>query len=191
MIGIEVVQGNNMKFKFGRRVTGLRQAAVAVALLAGGVCNALAGGGSLDPVNPSASFANTVTGGFTDTWTFNLGTPSIVAASLTNVQITFGGFEVGGILDFAAALNGTTLFGPTSVVNTPPITVTTQVLAGAASLGAGLYQLVVSGSGVTGASASYGGNIVATPVPEPEPYVMLLAGLGVVGFVAARRRPRR
>jgi hypothetical protein len=28
------------------------------------------------------------------------------------------------------------------------------------------------------------------PVPEPETYAMLLAGLGVVGFVARRRRPQ-
>jgi len=32
--------------------------------------------------------------------------------------------------------------------------------------------------------------VMTTPVPEPETYALLLAGLGVVGFVAARRRPR-
>ena len=31
--------------------------------------------------------------------------------------------------------------------------------------------------------------VMTTPVPEPETYALLLAGLGVVGFVAARRRP--
>jgi hypothetical protein len=29
---------------------------------------------------------------------------------------------------------------------------------------------------------------VATPVPEPESYAMMLAGLGVIGFIARRRR---
>jgi PEP-CTERM motif len=29
---------------------------------------------------------------------------------------------------------------------------------------------------------------VATPVPEPETYAMMLAGLGVIGFIARRRR---
>jgi hypothetical protein len=33
--------------------------------------------------------------------------------------------------------------------------------------------------------------IVTAPVPEPETYLMMLAGLGVVGFVALRRRKRR
>lgn len=32
---------------------------------------------------------------------------------------------------------------------------------------------------------------LAAPVPEPQTYTLLLAGLGVVGWVARRRRPRR
>ena len=32
--------------------------------------------------------------------------------------------------------------------------------------------------------------VMTTPVPEPETYALLLAGLGAVGFVVARRRPR-
>ncbi len=31
---------------------------------------------------------------------------------------------------------------------------------------------------------------VTTPVPEPETYALMLAGLGVIGFVARRRRPQ-
>jgi hypothetical protein len=34
------------------------------------------------------------------------------------------------------------------------------------------------------------GNITITPVPEPETYAMLLAGLGIVGVLARRRRTR-
>lgn len=137
---------------------------------------------------PSASFSNTVAGAFTDVWTFNLGSPSVVAASLTNVEVSFGGPSFGGIAGFTAFLNGIQLFGPSSSVTTNGVTVKTQVLAGATStLPAGMYQLTVSGTGVTGGSASYGGNIVAAPVPEPESYAMFLAGLGVMGAIAVRR----
>jgi hypothetical protein len=142
----------------------------------------------LDPLSPSASFSNTVTGAFTDVWTFNLGTESAVAASITNVEVTFAGMSAGKILGFMAYLNGTQLFGPTSSVTAGGITVTTQVLAGGTTLPAGMYELTISGTGITGANASYGGNIVATPVPEPETYALMLAGLAAVGFVAARRR---
>jgi hypothetical protein len=37
-------------------------------------------------------------------------------------------------------------------------------------------------------SASYGGSMAVSPVPEPETYAMMLAGLGLVGFMARRRR---
>jgi hypothetical protein len=49
--------------------------------------------------------------------------------------------------------------------------------------------LVVDVTGArTGAGANFNGQLVLTPVPEPETYALLLAGLGIVGFVASRRR---
>jgi PEP-CTERM motif len=140
---------------------------------------------TIAPLSPSATFANTVTGGFTDEWTFNLGTESVVAASLTNIEVSFGATSTGGILGLAAWLDGVQLFGPTSTV---PGSYKLQVLAGATQLPAGVYKLTVSGTGITGANASYGGNIVATPVPEPETLAMMLAGLGALGFLARRRQ---
>ncbi len=160
---------------------------VAVAVLASVTSISSFALGPLNP-SPSASFANTVSGAFTDDWTFNLGVPSIVAASVTNVEVSFGGPSFGGISGFSAWLNGVQLFGPTSTTTVGGITVKTQVLSGGTSIPAGMYHLMVSGTGVTGGSASYGGNLVATPVPEPETYAMLLAGLGAIGFLARRRK---
>jgi len=40
------------------------------------------------------------------------------------------------------------------------------------------------------AHLSYGSFHVTSPVPEPETYAMLLAGLGLMGFVARRRKQK-
>ena len=57
------------------------------------------------------------------------------------------------------------------------------------SLGAGGYHYLVSGK----ANGTRGGSYSLTSVsaiPEPQTYALLLAGLGVIGFVARRRRPQ-
>jgi PEP-CTERM motif len=51
-------------------------------------------------------------------------------------------------------------------------------------LSAGPYSLTFLGNGTGG----YGGSYTVTAVPEPEAYLLMLAGLGFVGFVASRRR---
>ena len=50
------------------------------------------------------------------------------------------------------------------------------------------YYLLVSGTLLSAAAASYSGSITVTPVPEPEAYAMLLGGLGMLGFLARRRK---
>jgi len=59
----------------------------------------------------------------------------------------------------------------------------------AADLLAGMgYKFVVSGN-VTGTlGGSYGGALAAAPVPEAGAYTMMLAGLGLIGFMVSRRR---
>jgi hypothetical protein len=59
------------------------------------------------------------------------------------------------------------------------------------NLAAGDYYVLVSGNLVSDTSASFGGAVMlapTAPVPEPETYGMMLAGLGVVGFLARRRK---
>ncbi len=47
---------------------------------------------------------------------------------------------------------------------------------------------MVSGTMLSDTSGSFGGAVMLNPVPEPETYGMLLAGLGVVGMLARRRQ---
>ncbi len=55
-------------------------------------------------------------------------------------------------------------------------------------LSAGMqYTLEIRGE-VFGPTASYGGNLNVTPVPEADGFALALAGLGVAGWVASRRR---
>jgi len=58
------------------------------------------------------------------------------------------------------------------------------------NLAAGDYYLQVSGALVSDTSASFGGAIALAPVPEPATVGMMLGGLGVLGFLARRRRPQ-
>jgi hypothetical protein len=57
------------------------------------------------------------------------------------------------------------------------------------NLAAGNYYLQVSGNLVSADAASFGGAVsLAAPVPEPDTYGMMAAGLGVVGLLARRRK---
>jgi hypothetical protein len=49
---------------------------------------------------------------------------------------------------------------------------------------------VANGAGIPGQikPGTYSIAAVAAPVPEPETHAMMLAGLGTIGYMAARRR---
>ena len=161
----------------------MKKFATAALLAAASVSSAWAVGGPLTFVGNTASFSTSVTGSFTDFWTFNVAAPGAsAAASATNIAFNGGG----GITSFAGLLSTVNLTATPTV--SPPVTV--NVLSGFTGvLSPGAYTLRISGTAGAG-GASYGGNVVLTPIPEPETYALMLAGLGVVGFMAARRRSR-
>lgn len=59
------------------------------------------------------------------------------------------------------------------------------------NLVAGNYYLQVSGTMVSDTGASFGGAVMLAPVPEPETYGMMLGGLGILGFLARRRKAKQ
>ncbi|MGX4640132.1 FxDxF family PEP-CTERM protein [Massilia sp. SYSU DXS3249] len=55
----------------------------------------------------------------------------------------------------------------------------------------GDYYIRVNGNLVSDDGASFGGAVMLMPVPEPEAYGMMLGGLGILGFLARRRKAKR
>lgn len=120
---------------------------------------------------------------FNDTFTFELGAASTVSSSISSVGSIMPGvysiFGAGddGVVGTADDVNTTYAwsFGGAPTVNT-------------ATLAAGTYYYAVFGVASGAAAYSLNSAAAVTPVPEPETYALLLGGLGVVGFVARRRR---
>lgn len=50
------------------------------------------------------------------------------------------------------------------------------------------YRFIVLGDVTGNLGGSYGGVLAAAPIPEAESYLMLLAGLGLVGMMVVRSR---
>ena len=95
------------------------------------------------------------------------------------------------LYESGVTLSGAQLFGPGATLigttGSPFFTASPTLLPGA-------YDLQVSGtltatSGLYGVSVNF--NSTTAPIPEPETYAMMLAGLGLMGFVARRRRQGR
>jgi len=119
---------------------------------------------------------NHVVGAFTDTWTFQYsGAASEAFGFVKNITVP------GSNIDFyTATLNGVDL----DIVNTSrkseiefydlPVN--------------GTLKLVITGA-TFGTNSSYSGTMnLISSVPEPTTYGMLLGGLGIMGFLARRRK---
>lgn len=117
-----------------------------------------------------------------DTYSFSLGAASTVASSVTSLGT------------IAPAAYGIYTLGADGLVGTSDdVGVAAWTFGGAPTvhsltLAAGSYYYSVFGWAATPAAYSLNSAAAAVPVPEPETYAMLMAGLGVVGFVARRRK---
>lgn len=120
---------------------------------------------------------------FTDTIDFVLGSGSL-GASANSLNVAFNGLDVLNIQGLSYSVWGGTSASNTTWYGTFPGNNISYDIG--LSL-PGAYHLVVSGvaDGVNG--GAYGVALISS-VPEPEMLAMLLAGLGILGIVARRKK---
>jgi hypothetical protein len=145
--------------------------------------------GTIDMSQNTGAFTGTIGAGLqsgTDTFTFVLSQPivdfvgSVITFRNANRDIDFTSIALSGGF-------GTANFTQT-VGDGPSFSVPESWGLNLPALAAGSYSLALAYNKSGSASASYAGTLEVTPVPEPETYAMMLAGLSAVGFMARRRR---
>lgn len=153
----------------------LRQFALAAALVVSGAAHAAPT--ILDLSTGSASFSSAAA---SQDYQFTLPFGSTAGLGTVTAAFVFGtGYDISSV-----TFGSSTQFVTTNTV-APGVTFDLATLF-SGPLAAGTYNFTVKGTSFGG--GQYTGNITVTPVPEAETYALALAGLGVVGLVAARRR---
>lgn len=151
---------------------------VAASVAAFAVSAASAAPTILDLSSGSATFSGSLA---EETFQFTLGVPATdgIGSVFTQFTNTFG-------YDLTSVTFGSSTL-PVISINLGAGMTTEFVNLFSGPLAAGTYSFTVKGTPKM-AGGSFTGNISVTPVPEAESIALALAGLGVVGAVAARRR---
>ncbi|MBV8634570.1 MAG: PEP-CTERM sorting domain-containing protein [Burkholderiaceae bacterium] len=118
-----------------------------------------------------------VNGTFSDTIDFTLSNMSNLSAGVGTLNFSLGGTPYKNISDLDLTLytaGGTDLGSGTDIT--------------LHNLSAGGYYAVISGIANGSAGGEYGGAISVSAVPEPGTVAMMLAGMGLLGYIATRRK---
>ncbi|MES2151878.1 MAG: FxDxF family PEP-CTERM protein [Pseudomonadota bacterium] len=127
---------------------------------------------------------NNMSNTFADHFTFNVSAAGsgldAIVSSIARTAAT--GLDITGLNLY----NGSGLVATGTMVSSGAQDVWTLSANG---LAIGSYYVQVSGNMLSTTSGSFGGSVMLAPVPEPATFGMLLAGLGVAGWLARRRKP--
>jgi hypothetical protein len=156
----------------------------AAAVLAMGTSSAFAADIVFDagaiPVAPGMFyhlFNHEEVGTFEDTITFSI-TAGTLSSSANPLNVVLKGVNASNIDNLQYTLwSGSTSLGTFMGNNTTYNS----------ALPAGDYVVKITGNANGMFGGTYGVDMQLAPVPEPETYAMLLAGLGLVGFMSRRR----
>ena len=162
---------------------------VALALGMGVVAGANAMDHDLGTVFAPTTYSNVAqvaVGSFIDKWIFDVSAPLQSAGSASILNISIGGMPMYTVTNLSVQLydSGNNLLA--NLDNNPGSSTDYKVGSGVFPV-ANDYYFTVSGNATGSLGGQYVFAVSTLPVPEPETYAMLLAGLGIVGAVARRR----
>ena len=169
-------------------------AAAAIFSLAGGALAATVDWGVHN--SPSETAAPIVSGSFTDYYLFSIPAGFNLLASVTVAnnltlpgpvsifQINNGKYSLWSDAGVAGPGGGDMMIGGDWAFNGSSGNTINSV-----NVGIGSYFYKVTGDAVGISGGLYVISSAIAPIPEPETYALMLAGLGAIGFVVARRRP--
>lgn len=175
-------------------IQSFAKSAVCVAVLAAASLSAQANNLNVNvgPIGAPATFSQVIqkqVGSFVDTWNFSVAAPTFSAGSVSNLAISVPNLSIFNISGLSAQLYTSTNMLVDDLDDN--VGSTSQIKVGSGLFSPGGYYFKLSGT----ADGTFGGQYVfavtTLPVPEPESYAMLLAGLGVMGAIAMRRNKRK
>lgn len=181
------------------KIKSIVKSIAAIAVLSGAAVGANAAVYNLGPVAVGVpkDFAALSSGTIADLFTFDLPANGGSGYSVTNFTLLPSSLY-NSILSTMSLLtdpdNSVALTGLLNGDEDPVISSVTPggsslTMAAPASAGGHMF-LYVTGLTTGSAGGIYTGAISVTAVPEPENYAMLLAGLGVMGAIALRRKKK-